>query len=154
VHLLGLREDVPTVTAALDVSVLSSTSEGFPNVVGEAMSCGVPCVVTDVGDCAWIVGDTGRVVPPHDSASLASAIDGVLALGPTQRAALGERARRRIANHFSLDAVVGQYEHVYETVWSEARSARERRRGRGTRAGDKVSAGCVRQPMRDTTEPD
>jgi glycosyltransferase involved in cell wall biosynthesis len=117
---------MPTVTAALDISVLSSTVEGFPNVVGEAMSCGVPCVVTDVGDCAWIVGDTGRTVPARDSQSLANAMAELIALGPDGRRGLGERARQRIAKDFALDAVVRQYQDVYEEVCVESKHVRAR----------------------------
>ena len=58
-HLLGERNDMSRITAALDIASSSSSSEAFPNVIGEAMSCGIPCVVTDVGDSAWLVGDTG-----------------------------------------------------------------------------------------------
>jgi glycosyltransferase involved in cell wall biosynthesis len=122
VHLLGLRNDVNEVTAALDISVLSSSSEGFPNVVGEAMSCEIPCVVTDVGDCAWIVGDTGRIVPPHDSQRLAKAIGELLEVGPAGRAALGKRARERIVQEFSLDSVVRRYQDLYEEVAVESRT--------------------------------
>ncbi|MBE3098231.1 MAG: glycosyltransferase [Planctomycetes bacterium] len=63
VHLLGLRRDMPRVTAALDIAALSSAGqEAFPPVAGEAMSCGVPCVVTDIGDASYLVGNTGLVV--------------------------------------------------------------------------------------------
>ena len=130
VHLLGLRNDMNAVTAALDISVLSSTSEGFPNVVGEAMSCEIPCVVTDVGDCAWIVGDTGRIVPPHDSDRLAHAIGELMELGPDGRSALGKRARERIIQRFSLDSVVKQYEDLYETVCRESHSEQSARKSR------------------------
>lgn len=122
VHLLGLRQDMPRLTAALDLSVLSSTVEGFPNVVGEAMSCEVPCAVTDVGDSAWIVGDTGRNVPPRDPAALASAVSELLALGDDALAELGRRARQRIIDEFSLPSVVRRYEALYEQVHSDARA--------------------------------
>ena len=128
VHLLGVRNDMNIVTAGLDISVLSSSSEGFPNVVGEAMSCEVPCVVTDVGDCAWIVGDTGRVVPPHDSDRLAHAIGELIELGAAGRAALGKRARERIIQRFSLESVVKQYEDLYEAVCLESRSKQNTRK--------------------------
>ena len=123
VHLLGTRDDMDVVTAALDISVLSSTSEGFPNVVGEAMSCEVPCVVTDVGDCAWIVGNTGKVVPPRDSQRLAAAIKELLDIGQSGRAVLGRRARARIVQEFSLESVVRRYEDVFQAVCRESGTA-------------------------------
>jgi glycosyltransferase involved in cell wall biosynthesis len=111
--LLGRRSDVPAVLAAMDVFALSSHSESFPNVLGEAMACGVPCVTTDVGDAAHIVGETGKVVPPADPGALCDAVDAMLGLSPEERKALGDAARKRIENLYSLDAVVGQYEALY-----------------------------------------
>ena len=70
-RLLGPRDDMPRLTASLDVQLSSSATEAMPRVVGEAMACGVPCVVTDVGDSALLVGRTGRVVPPGDDQALA-----------------------------------------------------------------------------------
>lgn len=114
VHLLGERQDIHRLNAALDIASLSSVyGEGFPNVVGEAMACGVPCVVTDVGDSATIVGDTGRVVPLRDPHALAAAWQELLELGAEEGLALQRRARERIETFFSLDRIVRQYEEMY-----------------------------------------
>jgi glycosyltransferase involved in cell wall biosynthesis len=121
-HLLGLRGDVPRLMAALDVLTSSSSyGEAFPNVLGEAMACGVPCAVTDVGDSAYIVGDSGRVVASGDMRGLAAALETLLALPPSDKAALGERARARVAAHFEIGRVVQQYENFYETLLAHAR---------------------------------
>jgi len=115
-HLLGRREDMHRIYPALDILVSSSLSEAFPTVVCEAMACGVPCVVTDVGDSALIVGDTGRVVPPSDPESLAKACLETLELNPYVRSQLGQSARQRIQNHFSLRIMVERYEALYRQV--------------------------------------
>jgi glycosyltransferase involved in cell wall biosynthesis len=123
VHLAGRRDDVHKVTAALDIACSSSAyGEGFPNVIGEAMSCGVPCVVTDVGDSARVVADTGKVVPPRDSVALASAISELIDLDPQTRARLGDRARERIVKQFSIDAITRQYQEFYMRVAYERTS--------------------------------
>jgi glycosyltransferase involved in cell wall biosynthesis len=117
VHLLGERSDIARLVAALDIFSLSSSyGESFPVIVGEAMSCAVPCVVTDVGDSAWMVSDTGRVVPPRDPGALAAACDVLLELGPQGRRALGQAARRRVADLFSLSSVVAKYAEFYESA--------------------------------------
>ncbi|HYR07436.1 MAG TPA: glycosyltransferase [Longimicrobium sp.] len=112
-HLLGDRRDVARVLAALDVSALSSRMEAFPLVVGEAMACGVPCVVTDVGDAALLVGDTGRVVPPGDPEAMAAAWRELLELPPEARARLGLRARARIVERYSLRTAVDRYQALH-----------------------------------------
>ncbi|HEY8132319.1 MAG TPA: glycosyltransferase [Thermoanaerobaculia bacterium] len=112
-HLLGLRDDMPRLTAALDIATSSSTSEGCPNAVGEAMACGVPAVATDVGDCALIVGDTGKVVLPRQPEALARAWADILTLHEETRRALGRRARARILDQYSLDDVTRQYAALY-----------------------------------------
>ncbi|HXF93041.1 MAG TPA: glycosyltransferase [Nitrospiraceae bacterium] len=113
-HLLGSRDDVPELMAALDVLACPSHAEAFPNVVGEAMAVGVPCVATDVGDCASIIGDTGTVVPAGDMASFAAGVIGMLKLSREQRVALGEKARARVACHFEIGRIVRRYEELYE----------------------------------------
>lgn len=116
-HLLGLRNDISDVMAALDVLASSSSyGEAFPSVLGEAMACGVPCAVTDVGDSAFIIGDTGRVVPPGDMAGLAEAIEALLSLSAADRHALGAAARARVAANFEIEAVVRRYEDFYDQL--------------------------------------
>jgi glycosyltransferase involved in cell wall biosynthesis len=110
----GERRDVTRLMQAMDVLCLSSWSEAFPNVLGEAMACGVPCVTTDVGDSASIVGETGFVVPPSDSTALANALITMLKKPPSERRTLGLKARGRIHNHYSLDKVVDLYTLLYE----------------------------------------
>jgi glycosyltransferase involved in cell wall biosynthesis len=115
-HLLGQRQDVTRLMAALDIATNASRGEAFPNVVGEAMACGVPCAVTDVGDSALIVGDTGRVVPACDPRGLAAAWDELLALDEAARMQLGQRARQRVLENFNLPDMARRYMEVYEAV--------------------------------------
>jgi glycosyltransferase involved in cell wall biosynthesis len=112
VALLGPVDNVASVLPAFDIACVSSRSEGFPNVLGEAMSCGVPCVSTDVGDAARIIGPTGRVVPVGDSAQLAGAVL-ALALDPGQRSQLGTEARRRVVELFSRRVMTDRYARLY-----------------------------------------
>ncbi|MCW3101011.1 MAG: putative Phosphatidylinositol alpha-mannosyltransferase [Chthonomonadaceae bacterium] len=119
-HLLGTRADIPTLTAALDVATLSSRSgEGFPNVIGEAMACGIPCVVTDVGDSGYIVGETGVVVAARSPVALQSGWERLLALPLEERYRLGAQARLRIQTEFSLDAIVTRYEQFFKEMVHE-----------------------------------
>lgn len=116
VHVLGERSDIERLMPALDVFCLSSSSEAFPNVLGEAMACGVPCVTTDVGDSASIVTKTGLVVSPRDSAALADALSWMLGMARQQRRALGEASRVRVEANYSLGAVVGEYAGLYRDL--------------------------------------
>jgi glycosyltransferase involved in cell wall biosynthesis len=121
--MLGRRDDVPQLWAASDLGVLSSVSEGFPNVVAEAMACATPCVVTDVGDARRIVGETGLVVPPGNPEALAAAMCELLARGPAPLRDLGASARERVRREYGLDRMVDAYEELYESLTSPARAA-------------------------------
>ncbi|SUA66089.1 GDP-mannose-dependent alpha-(1-6)-phosphatidylinositol monomannoside mannosyltransferase [Oligella urethralis] len=117
VLLLGRRDDVPALMPILDLHVLASLAEGFPNVVAEAMACEVPNVVTNVGDAAFIVGEVGWVVPPRDAAALAQGIDQALTFLTCAEAAQFKRqCRQRVLDNFSLPKMV----QAYEAVWREA----------------------------------
>jgi glycosyltransferase involved in cell wall biosynthesis len=122
IHLIGPREDVQRVYAGIDIVTSTSWSEGFPLALGEAMASGTPCVVSDVGDCALIVGDTGRVVAPDDPAGIAKAWRELLRMPHTERRSLGQRARRRIEEHFPVSEMVRAYEALYREVVTGDRS--------------------------------
>jgi glycosyltransferase involved in cell wall biosynthesis len=98
----------------MDVFCLSSTAEGFPNVVCEAMAMNVPCVVTDVGDAAEIVGATGIVVGPGDPAALAAGLRTMLNKGTLERSRLAALARRRIEERYSIEIVSARFETMYD----------------------------------------
>ena len=115
-RLLGPRRDVKRIFAAIDILSSTSIIEGFPNVIGEAMACEVPCVVTDVGESSRIVGDAGRVVAPKDPAATARACIDLLSMPRQARVELGIAARRRIADEFSIQSVARQYSNLYEDL--------------------------------------
>lgn len=114
--LLGERSDVPICLAAMDLFCLSSRTEGFPNVVGEAMAMGLPCVVTDVGDAAQLVADTGVVVPKEDSNALALGLGQLLKMPPLARQQLGQAAKARVCAEFSMDQARRRFEAIYQQV--------------------------------------
>lgn len=118
VLLAGRRNDVPAIMNAIDVHVLSSTAEAFPNVLSEAMACGTPCAVTNVGDCASIVGETGEVCEPQNPEALSRAMLKTFARVRTDPD-LSADCRARVTTHFSLSKMIGGY----TDVWSSACSA-------------------------------
>ncbi len=117
-HLLGIRNDMPTITAAFDIATSASCTEAFSNAIGEAMACGVPAVVTDVGDSAFIVGNTGKVVPPGKPEELSRAWQEMIDIGKEEREKLGDLARERVQALFSLETIVGKYEKIYRDILS------------------------------------
>lgn len=113
VTLLDERKDVPRILSMLDIYISPSIGEGFPNVIGEAMCCGVPCVATDTGESRRLVSDYGIVVQPGDPAALA---DGILAmLDKDNREALGAAGRRFIEENFHIRRIAEQYEALYKS---------------------------------------
>jgi glycosyltransferase involved in cell wall biosynthesis len=112
-HLLGHRKDMSRLFAGVDIATSSSRSEAFPIAVGEAMACETPCVVTNVGDSALIVGETGTAVPPGDPHALAEAWRKLIEAGPAVRRRLGMAARHRVQQHFALPAIVERYQAIY-----------------------------------------
>lgn len=114
--LLGMRSDIPRILNACDLASLSSMAEGCPNVVIEAMACGIPCVVTDVGDAAQIVGETGAVVSRRNPQALTHALSAMLRMDRAERTRLGVAARQRVITEFSLTRAVFQYEKLFEEL--------------------------------------
>jgi glycosyltransferase involved in cell wall biosynthesis len=125
VHLLGQRADIARIQASLDIASSSASSgEGFPNIIGEAMSCGVPCVVTDIGDSREIVGDCGIVIEPGRPEALAAGWKEILTTDREARTVLGERCRKRIEKYYEIGSVTARYEVLYLGIYGE--------RGKGT----------------------
>lgn len=117
VFLSGHRTDPEAWLPGVDIFALSSRwGEAFPNVLGEAMASGVPCAATDVGDSALIVGDAGAVAPPGDAAALAEALLRLLRLPESARRAMGEAARRRVAENYALPAIRARYADLIDDV--------------------------------------
>lgn len=115
--LAGPSDDVPAAMNGLDLHVLSSCAEGFPNVVAEAMACGVYCVVTDVGDAAYIVGDAGVVVPPEQPEALARGIETALReVAARGRERAGEAGRARVLENFDIARMVQSYTAVWRRI--------------------------------------
>jgi len=115
-HFLGQRSDVDQLLPGFDVLCSPSDTESFSNVICEGMACGLPCVVTDVGDSARIVGDTGIVVPPGDADAMGEALLRLLSLPAQRRRELGKRGRQRIIDEFSIPRMVTATQAVYERV--------------------------------------
>ena len=117
VRLLGERSDMPRMLAGADIVTLSSAfGEGFPNILGEAMACGTPCVSTDVGDAAAIIADTGITVPSRDPTALSLGWQRLIDTGAETRAALGRQGRERILSRYALPVIIDQYAELYTTL--------------------------------------
>jgi glycosyltransferase involved in cell wall biosynthesis len=117
IKLLGQNKNIPELMSGLDIYVQSSSSEGFPNVVAEAMSCKTPCVVTNVGDAALIVGDTGWVVPPKNPPALARSLKIAISNIKFNNWKLRcSQARLRIKKNFDIINMINSYNKVWKNV--------------------------------------
>lgn len=114
--LLGARSDVTSLYGLFDFFVMNSYSEAFPNVVAEAMLNGIPCIVTNVGDAAEIVGDTGWIIPVGDTALLSQALHEALQLSSEEKMKKGKEARQRILKEYSIQNMVTQFEAVWNNI--------------------------------------
>lgn len=124
----GPMSDIDKLLPGIDIFMLSSAwGEAFPLSVAEAMACGVPCIVTDVGDCRWLVGDDALVSAPQDVDALSAVLRRMLQLEPNERQQLGLAGRRRVLEKFSLEKYTESHLALYEAAIS-SRPARERAR--------------------------
>ena len=114
--LLGFRKDVMDCLNALDAFCLSSRSEGFPNVLGEAMSIGIPCVATDVGDVRALLSNTGIIVPKENPTALCAGLNQIFAWPRSLREAMGRRGRDRIIAEFSTAKAREKFEAIYSSL--------------------------------------
>jgi glycosyltransferase involved in cell wall biosynthesis len=114
--MIGPRTDISRIMASLDCLVSTSSSEGFPNVIGEAMACGVPCVATSAGDSGIIIGDTGAIVAIGDAEAIAAGVIEIFATGHDERLERARRCRARIASNFSVDRIADNYAKLYREL--------------------------------------
>ncbi len=117
-HLLGERNDIPAVTAALDIAALTSISEGFPNVIGEAMACGVPVAATCAGEVPELLDGIGTVVPCGDPDRMAAAWRGLLEMPAERRRSLADAGRARIQDRFGITRMISSFEKLYQAPGS------------------------------------
>lgn len=114
--LLGECNNVPELLSAMDIFCLPSRTEGFPNVLGEAMLHGLPCVSTCCGDAEVILGNTGILSRHIESGSIAMALDNMLSLPLSERKSLGEAAKQRIINNYTIECCVSKYLDLYKEL--------------------------------------
>ncbi|WP_269142320.1 glycosyltransferase [Sphingomonas sp. IC-11] len=124
ITVVGARTDVADWLPGVDMLMLSSAwGEAFPNILGEAMACGVPCVATNVGDSSLVIEDTGLIVPPCDPDALSQALTRMYDGGPTELARRGMAARRRVEENFELGAIAARYRRLYQSVLHGSRTS-------------------------------
>lgn len=116
----GPSSNIPELLPGLDAFALSSAwGEAFPLSVAEAMACGVPAVATDVGDCAWLLGDADRISKPRDPGAQAAILGRIFAQSPQERRDIGLADRQRVVENFSLDRYTERHIQLYETAMED-----------------------------------
>jgi glycosyltransferase involved in cell wall biosynthesis len=128
VQIVELQSDIVPLNCSFDIATCSSITEAFPNVIGEAMSCGVPCVSTDVGDAAQIIGDTGQVVPAQDPQRFANSLLELLNLPDDERRQLGATARQRVVDNFELTHATGMFLDLWRELAGRQAATHSQRR--------------------------
>jgi glycosyltransferase involved in cell wall biosynthesis len=113
IFLLGQQEDIMKIMHSMDVFVLPSLSEGFPNVLGEAMACGISCIASDVGDCREIIGNTGIMLNSIDKDELKKSIEKFILFDANTRRKMSVLSRERIENNFNIVNKINEYEILY-----------------------------------------
>ena len=113
VQLLDQISDMPAFYQSIDAFLMTSITEGFPNVLVEAMASGLPCISTDVGDAKYIVQDLGSIVPPRNAQALADAILVYAEKSEAEKQALKQATRERVEQNFSIATVSRQYMQVW-----------------------------------------
>lgn len=113
VHLLDQISDMPAFYQSIDAFLMTSITEGFPNVLVEAMASGLPCISTDVGDAKYIVQDLGSIVPPRNAQALADAILAYTQKSEAEKQSLKQATRERVEQNFSIETVSRQYMQVW-----------------------------------------
>jgi len=116
VHRIGDQADLVPAYSAADALINPSTTDSFPTAVIEAMSCTLPCIVTDTGACRAIVGETGDCIVPGSADALRAAIEALLDEPHDSRRERGQKARRRVIERFSLAQMAGRFVAAYRTV--------------------------------------
>jgi len=117
--LLGQRSDVSRCLKAMDIFCVHSKTEGFPNALAEAMASGLPCISTDVGDAALVLGSPDWIIPSGDADILANAILRMLALPDYERNALGKIARQRVEENFTMRSATNHFLSLYAEITSK-----------------------------------
>ena len=108
----GCHTNMLAVYNAIDIASSSSYSEGFPNVLGEAMACGIPCIATDVGDSAIILGEVGEIIPAKNIKVLVEAWNKVLSLDDNELRQLSGATRKRVVDEFSIHKLLNSTESL------------------------------------------